>query len=190
MLTEFRLKMLNREASSPKNNPSQIIECLKIGDGMVIGDIGSGGGYYTREFSREVGGEGMVYAIDTHQKSIDFIQKDLLKKGIQNVETVLTSPYGIELPEKSVDMFFLRNVFHHLPNQVEYFKNIKKFLKDSCGKIAIIDYNHRKFGFTGIFGHYTPEIVLLDVMNQAGFSLFEKHDFLPDQLFMIFEAKP
>lgn len=73
MLNEFRLKMLNREASSPKNNPSQIIEYLKIGDGMVIGDIGSGGGYYSREFSREVGGEGLVYAIDTHQKSIDFI---------------------------------------------------------------------------------------------------------------------
>lgn len=190
MFTEFRLKMLNREASSTKNNPSQIIEDLKISEGMVIGDIGSGGGYYTGEFSREVGGAGLVYAIDTHEKSLDFIRKALLKEGIHNVETVRASPNGMELPEKSVDMFFLRNVFHHLPHQVEYFKNIKKFLKDSSGKIAIIDYKHRKLGVTGIFGHYTPEIVLLDIMNQAGFSLFEKHDFLPDQLFMIFEDKP
>jgi len=65
-------------------------------------------------------------------------------------------------------MFFLRNVFHHIPRQVEYLKNIKQFLK-SDGKIAIIDYKERGFTFTGIFGHFTPEDVLLDKLKKAGF---------------------
>jgi ubiquinone/menaquinone biosynthesis C-methylase UbiE len=156
---------------------------------MIVGDIGSGGGYFTREFSRKVGKEGQVYAIDTDQKSLDFIKDHLLKEGIQNVETLRANPNGINLPEKGVNLFFLRNVFHHLPNQVEYFQGIERFLNDD-GKIAIIDYNKRKLSFTGLFGHYTPEIVLLDVMKQAGFSLLEKYDFLPDQLFMVFEKWP
>jgi predicted methyltransferase len=46
--------MLNREASSPKNKPVEIIEHLNIYNGNVVGDIGSGGGFFTREFSREV----------------------------------------------------------------------------------------------------------------------------------------
>ena len=105
------------------------------------------------------------------------------------METLLVNPNGINLPEESVDLFFLRNVFHHIPNQQEYFKNLEKFLKED-GKIAIIDYNKRKLSFTGLFGHHTPEIVLLDIMKQAGFSLQEKYDFLPDQLFMVFEKWP
>jgi len=189
MLTEFRFKMLNREASSPKNKSQEIIEHLNLYDEMVVGDIGSGGGYFIHEFSRKVGRNGYIYAIDTDEMAVDFIKTHLLTEDIQNVETLLVNSDGINLPEKSVDLFFLRNVFHHIPNQAEYFKGIGKFLKDD-GKIAIIDYNKRKLSFTGLFGHYTPEIVLLDIMKQAGFSLLEKYDFLPDQLFMVFEKWP
>jgi arsenite methyltransferase len=184
MFTEFRLQMLNREASSPKNKPSNIIECLNIQNGMVLGDIGSGGGYFTHEFSRQVGKDGQVYAIDVNQKSLDYIGKNLEKEGIKNVKTVPAQPNGIDLPEK-VDLFFLRNVFHHLPDKVDYFKAIKELLKDD-GKIAIIDYEKKGFSFSGLFGHYTPENVLIDIMDKAGFSPFEKFDFLPDQLFVIF----
>jgi arsenite methyltransferase len=189
MLTEFRFKTLNREASSPKNKPQKIIEHLNLHDEMVVGDIGSGGGYFTHEFSRNVGMDGHIYAIDTDEKALDFIKNHLLTEDIQNVERLLVNPDGINLPEKSVDLFFLRNVFHHIPNQAEYFKGLEKFLKDD-GKIVIIDYNKRKLSFTGLFGHYTPEIVLLDIMKQAGFSLQEKYDFLPDQLFMVFQKWP
>ncbi|EKF86747.1 class I SAM-dependent methyltransferase [Methanobacterium formicicum] len=189
MLNEFRYKMLNREASSPKNKPLEIIENLNLYDEMVVGDIGSGGGYFTHEFSRKVGRDGQVYAIDTDEKALDFIKNHPLTEDIQNVETLRVNPNGINLPEESVDLFFLRNVFHHIPNQAEYFKGLEKLLKED-GKIAIIDYNKRKLSFTGLFGHYTPEIVLLDIMKQAGFSLQEKYDFLPDQLFMVFEKWP
>lgn len=187
MFDEFRLKMLNNEASSPKNKPSNIIEHLNLKKGMVIGDIGSGGGYFSREFSRKVGDDGRVYAIDVNQKSLDYVARNLEKEKINNVEIILAKPQGIDLPEK-IDLFFLRNVFHHLPEPVEYFKTIGKFLKDN-GKISIIDYEKRKFSFPGLFGHYTPEDVLLDIMNSAGFYPLEKHEFLQEQLFLIFAKK-
>lgn len=188
MFDEFRLKILNREASSPKNKPYKIIEHLKIKNGMVVGDIGSGGGYFSSEFSRKVGKEGQIYAIDVKQKNLDFIDENIDKRNIKNVKTVLANINGPDLPDESVDLFFLRNVFHHLPEQTEYIRNIKKSLKDN-GKIAIIDFKNKKLSFAGLFGHYTPENVLIDIMDQVGFNPLEKHDFLPDQLFVVFAKK-
>jgi arsenite methyltransferase len=187
MFNKFKLKMLNNEASSPKNKPSEIIEHLNIVNGMVVGDIGSGGGYFSREFARKVGRNGQVYAIDVDHKFLEYVGMNLEKEGIKNVKTIIANPNGKDLP-KNVDLFFLRNVFHHLPDQESYFKNIKEFLNDN-GKIAIIDYERKKFSFSGLFGHYTSPNVLLDVMDKAGFYPMEKYDFLPDQLFVIFAKK-
>lgn len=44
MFTNFLFNRLNREAASPKNKPSKIIENLDLHDGDVVGDIGAGGG--------------------------------------------------------------------------------------------------------------------------------------------------
>jgi ubiquinone/menaquinone biosynthesis C-methylase UbiE len=188
MLTELRLNMLNKEAVSAENKPYEIIEHLNIKEGMVLGDIGSGGGFFVQEFSKKVGDKGLTYAIDVNQKSLDYIEKNLKKETVRNVKTFKANPNNIDLPEKSFDLFFLRNVFHHLPPQVKYFKNLKKLLKEN-GKIAIIDYNRRKLSFTGLFGHYTPDNVLLEIMDEAGLYPIEKYDFLPDQLFMVFTKK-
>lgn len=187
MFTSFRLNMLNREAASPKNKPDEIIKSLNIQKGDIIADIGSGGGYFTFEFAREVGKNGRVYAIDTNRKSLAFIENKSKKEMINNIKPVLANENRLSLPE-TADIFFLRNVFHHLPEQAEYFKNIKHFLKDD-GKIAIIDYKRKGLSFTGILGHYTHEEVLIGKMGKAGFSVLEKFDFLGNQLFIIFKMK-
>ncbi|MCK9151385.1 class I SAM-dependent methyltransferase [Methanobacterium alcaliphilum] len=186
MFNNFMLKLLNREASSSQNKPLEILKNLNLQQGMIIGDIGSGGGYFTSLFSKKVGEDGKVYSIDVNQKSLDFIKNELEKTGITNVELVKGNSNGINLPESSVDLFFMRNVFHHLENQINYFKNLKTLLKED-GKVAIIDYDQRNFSPMGIFGHYTHENDLMDVMTRAGYLKFEKFVFLPKQSFMIFK---
>jgi arsenite methyltransferase len=187
MLKNFRLNMLNREAASPKNKSSKIIENIDIKKGDTIADIGTGGGYFAFKFSNEVGIDGKVYAVDTDQKSLDFINDKSKLEKLNNIMTVLVNENGISLPEK-IDAIFLRNVFHHLPKKDEYFKNIKRYLKKE-GKIIIIDYKKRGFSFTGIFGHYTPEEDLICIMERAGFSVFKQLDFLPEQSFIVFKIK-
>ena len=187
MFENFRLNMLNREAATTKNKPLMIIKNLNIQKGDIIGDIGTGGGYFSFEFSKRVGDNGKVYAIDINQKALDFIGVKLKKEGINNIKTVLANENGFHLPEK-VNLLFSRNAFHHMSEPVEYFKNINHFLKDN-GKLALIDHKKRGFSFTGIFGHYTTEQEVIDVMSKAGFILSEKFDFLSEQSFMIFKKK-
>lgn len=187
MFTNFRLKMLNRRAASPKYKSDEIIKSLKIDKGDVVADIGAGGGYFTFQFSREVGDEGKVYAVDTNPASLKFIGDEFEKKGINNIITVLANEDGLYLPEK-VDSIFLRNVFHHLPEPTEYFKKIKSFLNED-GNLAIIDYSKKGPSFIGMAGHFVPEDVLIDKLEKAGFYPDAKFDFLPDQSFIIFKIK-
>ena len=188
MFDNYKLNMLNKKAASLESRPAEVLKSLDIHNGDIIGDIGTGGGYFTFEFSRKVGKNGRVYAIDTSQKSLAFIEDKSKKEMLNNIKPVLASEKGFLLPE-TTDMFFLRNVFHHLPEPVEYFKNIKQFLKKD-GKIVIMDYKKEKSSsFVGIFGHYTPEKTVIDTLKKAGFDVSEKFDFLSKQSFIIFKMK-
>ena len=187
MFTNFLLKRLNSEAASPKNKPYEIINGLKLHDGEVIGDIGAGGGFFTFEFSRKIGKEGRVYAIDTNQEALEFI--DAKSKGMEynNINTILADVNGLNLPEK-MDLFFLRNVFHHLKEPENYFKGLKPFLKDD-GKIAIVDFKKKGLSFIGFFGHFTKEEVMINIMDKLGYGVHEKFDFLDRQSFITFKLK-
>lgn len=50
----------------------------------------------------------------------------------------------IGLHENSVDIFYLRNVVHHIQNLYKTFNTIKKYLKPE-GKLIIIDCNEKSF---------------------------------------------
>ena len=187
MFNNYRVEMLNKEAGSPKNNSLEIIKNMNIQKEEVIADIGSGGGYFTIKFSNEVGKNGKVYSIDTNQKSLEYINGNSKNLKLNNIQTVLVDENGLFIPEK-VDTIFLRNVFHHLPKQIEYFKNTRQFLKKD-GKIVIIEHKKKGFSFVSLFGHNTSEETIIDIMHKAGFALHKQFNFLPNQSFTMFKMK-
>ena len=189
MFTSFFLKMLNREAASPKHKSERIIESLQIQEGFTIADLGSGGGYFTLKFARKVGTTGKVYAVDTRLKYLDFIRRQAEVEGVDNMIFVLASGEGMDLPGAALDLIFARNVFHHLTEPGKYFHNLKRFLKPS-GKIAIIDHKPKGgFSFVSLFRHHTPEELILEEMENAGYFLVESFDFLSEQTFDLFGVK-
>jgi len=180
----FEAKMFNRRAFDPKYKPNRIMEVLALQKGQVVADIGSGGGYFSLRFANAVGKEGRVYAVDTNPKMLEFVRQNTKEKGIDNVETLLVEGDDLPLPEKALNLIFMRNVCHHLPNRVEYFKKVKNLLKPE-GKIVIIEYRHSGV-FRRIFRHYVPQKNIINEMNEAGYKIKETFDFLPDQSFTIF----
>ena len=181
----FQTKMFNRKASNPKNKPDKILKTLSLQPRQNVADIGAGGGYFSLRFAELVGREGKVFAVDTNSEFLEFIKNSAEEKGLDNVETVLVTENGFTLPE-NVDLIFMRNVCHHIPNRPEYFRNLKDLLKPS-GRIAIVEYRSAKrFSFRGMFGHYVPKETIIKEMNEAGYQLQEDQDFLPEQSFTIF----
>jgi arsenite methyltransferase len=186
MFTDLFLKMLNREASSPKRGAERIIESLQTTKGQTIADIGSGGGYFTLEFARRVGEAGKVYAVDDKPAYLDFVKRQSEKARMSNIVFVLAKSDGIGLPETALDLIFARNVFHHLADPTKYFRSLKRALKPG-GRVAIIDHAPgRGFSFVNIFKHFTPAETILKTMESAGYRLSELFDFLPAQTFAVF----
>jgi arsenite methyltransferase len=189
MIRNSKAEMFNGKASDPKNKPDEIVKKLELQQGQKIADIGVGGGYFTLRFAEIVGADGRVFAVDTDQNFLDFVKKTAEEKGLVNVETVLAAKDGVALPEKSIDLIFMRNVCHHLDNRPEYFKKLKTALKPE-GRIAIIEYRKDKgFSFHKICGHYIPKEKIIKEMEEAEYQLEKNWEFLPEQSFTIFHVK-
>jgi ubiquinone/menaquinone biosynthesis C-methylase UbiE len=184
-----KVERLNKRAGYPKFKADEILRALSLARGTVLADIGSGGGYFTLRFAEAIGPEGIVYAVDTNAEFLAFVKKNAAQKGLANIQTVLSDEKGLKLPDHSCDCIFLRNVFHHLKGRIEYFIRIKPFLKPS-GRVVIIDYRKRmSLNFYTIMGHCVDEGVIRKTMEDAGYRLVDRYDFLSEQSFTVYQVQ-
>ncbi|MBN1133918.1 MAG: class I SAM-dependent methyltransferase [Methanosarcinaceae archaeon] len=182
------VRMFNKKASSPKSKNEEIIKTLFLEPGQYVADVGSGGGYFSLRFADLVGEDGKVYAIDTNQSFLDFVKKNAKDNGMNNIVTVLAKEEKFPVDSKKFDTIFVRNVYHHLPNRVEYFKNLRDSLKTG-GRVVIIEYNGSgSLNFHRMFGHYIAKEIIEAEMSSAGYQLTEEYYFLSEQSFLIFSA--
>ncbi len=188
MIKNPKAEMFNKKASDPKNKPDEVLKALDLQQGQKVADVGAGGGYFALRFAETVGTEGRVLAVDVNQNFLEFIQNSAKEKGLVNVETVRTPKENASLPEKQLDLIFMRNVCHHLTNRVDYFTQLKNSLKPK-GRIAIIEYRSGgRFSFHRMFGHHVHKETIIKEMKEAGYQLEKDMDFLPEQSFTLFSA--
>lgn len=181
--------LLNKKAGDPKNKPEEIISALELKPGNVIADIGAGGGYFSIRFAEIVGKSGKVYAIDINPEFLQFIEEYAQEKNLNNIIPILAKDANLDLPENILDLIFMRNVTHHLSNRVNYFANLKKYLKPD-GKVAIIEYKRGSlFSFHTLFGHYLPKEKIIKEMEKAGYLFFKEFNFLERQHFTLYIKK-
>ena len=188
----FKTWMFNRRASSAKSKPEEVLNALGLTPGQNIADIGIGGGYFSFRFAEAVGKEGIVFGVDTNRGFLSLLGKNAGKKGLGNIKTLPASEL-IQIPEKTLDMVFLRNVYHHLEDRVNYFMIISKLLK-ADGRIAIIEYKERKgFNLFPLIGHpphhHTSQEKIVQEIEEAGYTLNKSFNFLSEQSFTIFKKK-
>jgi ubiquinone/menaquinone biosynthesis C-methylase UbiE len=76
-------------------------------------DFGCGSGTYTIPVAKIVGTKGKVYALDKDKHALDNLMKKAHLARLKNIGKMATSgELTIELPDKSVDVTLLFDVFH------------------------------------------------------------------------------
>lgn len=162
--------------------PEKIMDAIGLKPGMVIGDIGAGTGRFAVWFADRVGESGKVYVNDIDKGALNHLDRRCEMADIHNVVTVLGEIEDPHLPEKSLDIAFMINVYHHLDKPVELVRNIVPSLKPT-GLLAIVECDPKKSGLPE--EHSTPREEVLQQLDRAGFEVLRIETFLEqDNIFI------
>ena len=101
---------------------------------------------------------------------------------------ILVDPDDPLLPDRSVNRFFICDVWHHVENQTKYLAMMKKMLKPG-GEIVMIDFDKKDLPLGPPLQMKIAREDLIKQMNGNGFKLTKEHTFLPYQYFLVFTAK-
>ena len=127
---------------------------IKPGDQVL--DYGCGPGSYIIPLSGLVGKEGIIFALDIHPLAIKMVQNIALKKQLMNVKTIYFDCKN-GLPDNSIDVVLLYDVFHDLNNPNEVLEELHRVLKTN-GILSMSDHHMKeneivsKIENRGLFG--------------------------------------
>jgi ubiquinone/menaquinone biosynthesis C-methylase UbiE len=168
--------------------PHEVLTALKIKPGEVIADIGAGSGYFTFRLSHFVGDKGKVYAVDVSPDMILHINRRIRETKTTNIVSMLADTDDPLLPDRSVNRFFICDVWHHVENQTKYLSLMKKMLKPG-GEVVMIDFHKKDLPIGPPPQMKIAREDLIKQMEKNGFRLIKEHTFLPYQYFLVFAPK-
>lgn len=128
-------------------DPKAIIDALDLHPGNSVLDVGCGNGYVSLYAAAIVGQDGIVYAVDSDQRSIDSLQSTIGNKSLTNIIALREDvTQGLSIAPHSIDICLMVNVFHGFVMNDELsdvFRFVNRVLKDQ-GKLVVVDFEKGK----------------------------------------------
>ena len=175
---------LERDTRNIEENTNAAIEAINVAPNAVIADIGAGTGYYSFRLAKKVP-NGKVYAVDIQDEMIDMLKEKKRQLKDSVVEVVKSSIKSPNLPDNSVDLAVMVDVYHELEYPQEMLQALKKALKPT-GKILLIEYRGEDASVPIKPLHKTTVAQLGKELNANGFTLSYQGEFLPIQHFLLY----
>jgi len=180
------IRILESAERVKKLQVDRVVEELGIQPGDRVADLGAGSGLFTRPLAREVGAEGIVYAVDIDKDLLSHIEETAVEQSLANIRTVLAAEYDPRIPEK-VDLVLICDTLHQIRNPDIYLRDLTRYLKASA-RVAVIDYQDpwpRRFEST----RFTVE-ELDRWLTSAGYRKDRSFDFLEENFFVVYRFDP
>lgn len=152
-------------------NPEVIFSQLNVKKGITIADLGCGSGFMAIKAARAVGDDGEVYAVDVQKNVISEINSKIKLFNLRNIKPIwanLEKVGSLQIPDNSVDISLLIQIFHQSKKRKEIFKEAKRITKNG-GKILIIEWEKREGVFGAPKGLSLDKEVLKKEAKSAGF---------------------
>jgi ubiquinone/menaquinone biosynthesis C-methylase UbiE len=167
-------------------DPDAVIRVLNVVPGMLVGDLGPGAGHFTLRLARAVEPDGVVYAIDASQGTLDDLARAASDRSITTLRTVRVPRDHLEIPEP-VDLLFVSATYHHLPNPAMYFADARRHLRLGA-RVAILESHRKGLLARRILRHASSPTQLQREMTDAGYRLIETYDVVRGYWFGQFEV--
>ena len=130
---------LERTERPEEERPDLVLAALDLAPGMRVADIGAGTGFYSWRIAQRVGGTGRVYAVDIQPEMLRMLARQLARRGAVNVEPVLGSATDPRLPEGTLDLALMVDVYHEFEYPYEMLAAIVRALKPG-GRLVFVEF--------------------------------------------------
>jgi len=133
---------LERDERQQEERGDVLLRELGLKPGMAVADIGAGTGYYARRMAPLVGSGnsgGVVYATDVQPEMMQMLADGARKAGLTNIKPVLGGLQSVNLPDNSIDLAIMVDVYHELEYPFEVVESLVRALKPG-GRIAYVEY--------------------------------------------------
>ena len=187
---ERYVAMFEGEDRAIYRHRNEIVEVLALKSGMDVVDVGAGTGFFSLMMAERVKPGGTVYAVDISDEFVEHIKKAAEQAGYKNVDARVCGQRSIDLPENTVDVAFVCDVYHHFEYPRESLASIHKALRPE-GKLVIVDFE-RVEGVTSPFSlsHVRAgKGATTDEIKNAGFDLEREVDILEEQYVLVFTKR-
>ena len=193
--TEEQRARVARKLDNPdrvaRQKPAELLEALKITEGDIVADIGTGVGFMLPYLVDAVGAGGTVWAQDIQDDFLSKVKEKIVADGwSMNVKIVKGAQKDVKLPASSLDLAFILDVYHHLNYPEETMATVHKAVKPG-GRLVVIDFyrsrEHPRMSEERRMNHirldrdgFAAEI------EAVGFRLERHFDHLPHQYVLVF----
>ena len=166
-------QLVQIEIRQAEKEVPQLADVLQLKSGMIVADVGSGGGAMSLVLSRYVGESGRVYTTDIRPEMLAEIRELVARERLANVTVLEGGARSTNLPDACCDAIFLRDVYHHLTSPAEINRSLLASLKPG-GRLAIIDFEPEPGSKVpdGVpanrGGHGVPTTVVVDEVRAEG----------------------
>lgn len=161
-----------------KQKPLELVAEMHLKPGMTVADIGTGTGYMLPFLSKAVGSKGKVFGEDIQT---DFLERAKAKKQ-GNVQLILGTDTDPKLPEHSVDVALVLDVYHHFDYPDKMLAAIRSALKPGA-HLVIVDYYKSASPSPGHIRLERDDVAA--EIEHNGFRLLAKRDHIPKTQFML-----
>jgi len=169
----------------------EIVAALDLKPGMSVADIGAGTGLFTLPFAAGVGEQGQVYAVEIAKNFLEHIRARANQANVPQVKTILGTEKSVELPEASIDLAFICDVYHHFEFPIASLASLHRAIKPG-GQLVLIDFKRIPGESSDfILGHVRAgqEVFEAEVIAAGFEKIDEVKDLLQENYFVKFRRK-
>lgn len=184
VMSHYGIDWLERKEREMEENTSQLLKNLSVKPGMLIADIGAGSGYHSVLLSKMVG-TGKVFAVDVEPEMIGYLNERIKQEKISRIVPVLSTEQKVSLPENTVDMMLLVDVYHEFSYPYEMALSMRSALKPG-GKLVLVEFRSEDKTVPIKTIHKMSEAQAIKEFKAAGFTFEKNIDNLPWQHCLVF----
>ncbi len=178
---------LERSTRQQEEDADAAIAALPLQPSSTVADVGAGSGYYSFRIAGRVP-QGKVYAVEVQEEFIAMLNNRIRQEKAPNVSVIKGSEQSPNLPDSSVDLAMMVDVYHELAYPREMLQALHKALRHD-GRLLLLEYRAEDPSVPIKELHKLSVAQAKRELEANGFVLDQKKDFLPIQHYLLFRKK-